>query len=192
MKESVLKRMPFNAAFKESKFAKGLLKLPLQDSINPGWWICFLAAASSRWTAVRPNDLGKRPATTLPLALKVYNESTAVSMQFWRFGVMASSHTPSWPCLSCMDLDRLHSIKFGRLETFKARTLEPVYTTSGDFVTCNLPRNNGYLSEGKASVTLKDMPGPGHPTHWPILWSFDDHLLSVDVLWCPLFHCSIG
>jgi hypothetical protein len=37
MKESVLKRMPFNAAaFKESKFAKGLLKLPLQDSINPG------------------------------------------------------------------------------------------------------------------------------------------------------------
>jgi hypothetical protein len=43
---------------------------------------------------------------------------------------------------------------------------------------------------------LKDMPGPGHLTHWPILWSFDDHLLSVDVLWCPLFHalfhCSIG
>ena len=61
MKESVLKRMPFNAVFKESKFAKGLLKLPLQDSINPGWWICFLAAASSRWTAVRPKDLGKHP-----------------------------------------------------------------------------------------------------------------------------------
>ena len=139
IEESVLKRMPFNAVFKESKFAKGLLQLPLQDSINPGWWICFLAAASSRWTAVWPNDLSTNKTSPSN------NIAPSAGLQWVHsFGVMASSHPPSWPCLSCMDLDstasNLRDWKHSKQELLSPSThrLETLTCKS-----CNLPRNNG-------------------------------------------------
>ena len=117
-------------------------------------------------------------------------------MQFWRFGVMASS-TPSWPCLSCMDLDRLHGIPFMDPSTQHPETLW--HATCQE--TTAISQKARQVSRWRTCPGLGIQPIGLSFDHLMIIWwSFDDHLMiiwwSFAIRWCPLFHalfhCSIG